>query len=70
MYTFFGKSDITKYLTTVVAQAQWTASLLSSDAGWKHPGVPTTEPTGGLPDLDVAVCDVLECKGQVNRLWS
>lgn len=40
MYTFFGKSVITKKLTTAAVQAEWTRSIRSSDTGCEE--VPST----------------------------
>ena len=54
-HIFFGKSDVTKYLTTAGAQAGWIPSLLSSDAGCQQPQVPTPMPKGSLSVLEMAV---------------
>lgn len=67
IYVFFGKSNIIKYLTTAVAQAEWTPSQLNSDAGCKQPQVPTATPTGGLSAQDLSFRGGA---GQVNKLWS
>ena len=41
----FGKSGITKYLTTAGAAAEWPPALLSSNTGCKQPEGPTPHPT-------------------------